>query len=251
MQDATFEAREPHRGGAELVGGCRERDPCGEPMLAQLGGARNLVRIGEDIEDLASDVAFQASQDLAVGFTLFAPAAHVGRGRRVVVGQADHGDAPQGVVGLAIAAAVESVTDGLTGGRLNRTGTAQGGERGLGVHTIGVVTSGNRQRRGDLRPDPVGCQQRRVRLGAQAGDVTVEFGGGDVEPELLERLIRGLQIDAVDVVASQWVDNGPGWVAVLFPNAEAVLAIDPDAAVLGGLEVGVVGAHPGGAPEEF
>ncbi len=75
--------------------------------------------------------------------------------------------------------------------------------------------------------------------------------GGDVEPELLERLIRGLRIDAVDVLASQWVDNGPGWVGVLLPNAEAVLAIDPDAAVLGGLEVGVIGAHPDGAPEAF
>lgn len=53
-------------------------------MLAQLGGARNLVRIGEDIEDRASDVAFQASQDLAVGFALFAPAKHVGRGQGVL-----------------------------------------------------------------------------------------------------------------------------------------------------------------------
>jgi len=75
--------------------------------------------------------------------------------------------------------------------------------------------------------------------------------GGDVEPELLTRLIAGLRIDAVDVLASQWVDNGPGWVAVLLPNAEAVLAINPDAAVLAGLEVGVIGAHPRGAPEAF
>ncbi len=30
-----------------------------------------------------------------------------------------------------------------------------------------------------------------------------------------------------------------------------VLAINPDAAVLYGLEVGVIGAHPGGAPEAF
>ena len=75
--------------------------------------------------------------------------------------------------------------------------------------------------------------------------------GGDVEPELLERLIRGLRIDAAAVLAAQWVDNGPGWVGVLLPNAETVLAIDPDAAVLAGLEVGVIGAHPEGAPEEF
>ena len=50
---------------------------------------------------------------------------------------------------------------------------------------------------------------------------------------------------------ARWRLRGPGWVGVLLPNAEAVLAIDPDAGVLGGLEVGVIGAHPDGAPEAF
>lgn len=67
----------------------------------------------------------------------------------------------------------------------------------------------------------------------------------------LERGLHGLWIGAGDVLDSQWVDNGPGWVGVLLLNAEAVLAIEPDAAVLAGLEVNVIGAHPDGAPEEF
>ncbi|GAB2918353.1 PhzF family phenazine biosynthesis protein [Rhodococcus aerolatus] len=75
--------------------------------------------------------------------------------------------------------------------------------------------------------------------------------GGDVEPEVLERLVRGLRVTASDVVASQWVDNGPGWVAVQLPDAAAVLALEPDHAALAGLNVGVVGAHPEGAPEAF
>lgn len=75
--------------------------------------------------------------------------------------------------------------------------------------------------------------------------------GGAVEPELLARLVRGLRLDPADVVASQWVDNGPGWVALELADAAAVLAVEPDPAVLGDLCVGLVGAHPAGAPEAF
>ena len=41
----------------------------------------------------------------------------------------------------------------------------------------------------------------------------------------------------------QWVDNGPGWVAVLLESAEAVLAVRPSYA---DLDIGVVGPHPAG-----
>lgn len=74
---------------------------------------------------------------------------------------------------------------------------------------------------------------------------------GDVEPELVERLVAGLGIASDDVVASQWVDNGPGWVALQLTSAEAVMAVDPDVRTLDGLQVGLVGAHPEGAPEQF
>jgi predicted PhzF superfamily epimerase YddE/YHI9 len=43
------------------------------------------------------------------------------------------------------------------------------------------------------------------------------------------------------IVASNWVDNGPGWVAVLLRSRDEVLAVRPDYAVLSGLRVGVVG----------
>jgi PhzF family phenazine biosynthesis protein len=66
--------------------------------------------------------------------------------------------------------------------------------------------------------------------------------GGPVEPDLLERIERILGVE--DVVDAQWVDNGPGWVAVLLANAEAVLALQP--ADLEGLSVGAAGLHPGG-----
>ena len=44
------------------------------------------------------------------------------------------------------------------------------------------------------------------------------------------------------VRAHQWVDNGPGWCAVLLDSAERVLALQPDWPTLGDLKLGVVGA---------
>jgi predicted PhzF superfamily epimerase YddE/YHI9 len=57
-----------------------------------------------------------------------------------------------------------------------------------------------------------------------------------------------LGIERTAIVDSQWVDNGPGWVAVLLASADAVLALRP-----GGvdLDLGVVGPHADGAPDAF
>lgn len=54
-------------------------------------------------------------------------------------------------------------------------------------------------------------------------------------------IARGLGLARADIVDHQWCDNGPGWRAVMLASAEGVLALKPDAAVLGGLEIGVVG----------
>ncbi len=64
--------------------------------------------------------------------------------------------------------------------------------------------------------------------------------GGPVEPALLDRLRGILGVD--DVLDAQWVDNGPGWVAVLLSDAEAVLALKPGD--LEGMFVGAAGLHP-------
>ncbi len=72
---------------------------------------------------------------------------------------------------------------------------------------------------------------------------------GAVAPEVIEQIARGLQIDRSRIRASQWVDNGPGWVAVLLPSRDEVLALRPDYAALQGLELGVVAPWPDGAPQ--
>lgn len=63
---------------------------------------------------------------------------------------------------------------------------------------------------------------------------------GPVEAETMARVLAGLQLSAADIVDAHWVDNGPGWLAVLLRSADDVLTLRPDFAVLSGLRVGVV-----------
>lgn len=66
---------------------------------------------------------------------------------------------------------------------------------------------------------------------------------GPVSEEDLGRIASVLGIGRADIVDSHWVDNGPGWVAVMLASAEAVLALQPrgDGKPI---DVGVVGRYP-------
>ncbi len=70
---------------------------------------------------------------------------------------------------------------------------------------------------------------------------------GPVDAADRARIVTALRITGDEVVDLAWVDNGPGWVAVLLADAAAVLALEPDFAAFDGLEIGVVGLHPAGA----
>ncbi len=65
---------------------------------------------------------------------------------------------------------------------------------------------------------------------------------GLLEPDVLARVIAGLRLAPEAIMASSWVDNGPGWLAVLLRSRNEVLAIRPDYTILSGMRVGVVGA---------
>ena len=56
-------------------------------------------------------------------------------------------------------------------------------------------------------------------------------------------IARGLGVPRADIVNHAWCDNGPNWRGVMLKSAEQVLALKPDAAVLAGLDIGVVGPH--------
>lgn len=69
---------------------------------------------------------------------------------------------------------------------------------------------------------------------------------GTVEAEVLAQIARGLSISPSAIRASQWVDNGPGWVAVMLGSRAEVLALQPDYPALRGLKLGVVAPWDGG-----
>ena len=108
------------------------------------------------------------------GLALERASCDVGLGARVA-GHAHENDAPQGVVGLSIAAAVEPVTGHLAGGGLDGAGAAQSSEGGFGAHALRVVAGGDQQRGGDFGADAVGGEQGRVDGGAKHSKLGVEF----------------------------------------------------------------------------
>jgi len=74
---------------------------------------------------------------------------------------------------------------------------------------------------------------------------------GPLEPALLHRIVSGLGLQAAEVLDHQWVDNGPGWVAVRLASAQRVLQLQPDYAALRGIKLGVVAPHPAGSNAQF
>jgi PhzF family phenazine biosynthesis protein len=74
---------------------------------------------------------------------------------------------------------------------------------------------------------------------------------GPLDTALLQQIRAALGLDEAAVRGHQWVDNGPGWCAVLLDSATRVLAVKPDWPRLGTLKLGVVGPHPAGSETQF
>jgi PhzF family phenazine biosynthesis protein len=72
---------------------------------------------------------------------------------------------------------------------------------------------------------------------------------GPVDAELVAQLATMLRLDPDEIVDTQWVDNGPGWVAVLLSDAQAVLDLAPG--TVEQVKVGVAGPHPAGHDAQF
>ncbi len=65
--------------------------------------------------------------------------------------------------------------------------------------------------------------------------------GGPLAEEDVALIARGLGVPRSDILQHAWCDNGPGWRAVMLGSAAQVLALKPDANLLKGLDIGVVG----------
>lgn len=91
----------------------------------------------------------------------------------------------------------------------------------------------------------------------RGGDARLAFAAppllrsGPLDEADVALIARGLGIARRDIQAHAWCDNGPTWRGVLLGSAAQVLALKPDAAVLAGLDVGVIGPHPAGNEAAF
>src|SRR5215813_2563575 len=74
---------------------------------------------------------------------------------------------------------------------------------------------------------------------------------GVLEPDVLAKIVKALTLLPSDIVHHQWVDNGPGWCAVMLRSAHQVLSLKPDWASLDPLKLGVVGPHDAGHDVAF
>ena len=74
---------------------------------------------------------------------------------------------------------------------------------------------------------------------------------GPVEKAVLDQALSGLGIGPEQVLGSNWVDNGPGWLGIRMASAQEVLALRPDFAAMGDLLVGVIGPFGGDGPADF
>jgi PhzF family phenazine biosynthesis protein len=84
--------------------------------------------------------------------------------------------------------------------------------------------------------------------------------GGPLDEADVTLIARGLGLARSDIVSHAWCDNGPRWRGVMLASADQVLSLKPDAAILKGLDigvvgprgkVGVVGAQPDAADTQF
>jgi predicted PhzF superfamily epimerase YddE/YHI9 len=64
---------------------------------------------------------------------------------------------------------------------------------------------------------------------------------GPASEEETVRVAKTLNLDLRQILAVEWVDNGPGWIAVLIDDAQRVLELRPGPL---DLDLGVVGFHP-------
>jgi PhzF family phenazine biosynthesis protein len=74
---------------------------------------------------------------------------------------------------------------------------------------------------------------------------------GPVDQAVMASVTATLGISPDRVVASQWIDNGPGWVGVVLGSVDEVLAVRPNFSSMGDLKIGIIGAHPVGGPADY
>jgi PhzF family phenazine biosynthesis protein len=122
----------------------------------------------------------------------------------------------------------------------------------LGSAHAWLENGGEPRRSGELVQE---CEVGLVKISQTADEQFFEAPplrrSGPVESEVLEQAIASLGIPAEQVLDSNWVDNGPGWLGIRLASARQVLDLVPDFVAMGKLNVGVIGAYGDGGPADF
>jgi PhzF family phenazine biosynthesis protein len=93
------------------------------------------------------------------------------------------------------------------------------------------------------------CEAGLIRIRRQGDRLAFEapplVRSGPASAEDRAKVAAALDLDPGEMLAVEWVDNGPGWIAVLLESAERVLELRPGAL---DFDLGAVGFHPPGSP---
>jgi PhzF family phenazine biosynthesis protein len=94
------------------------------------------------------------------------------------------------------------------------------------------------------------CEAGLVRIRPREGGLAFAapplIRSGPASEEEAARVAVALSLDPAEMLAVEWVDNGPGWIAVMLESAERVLELRPGPL---DFDLGAVGFHPAGAAE--
>jgi PhzF family phenazine biosynthesis protein len=115
-----------------------------------------------------------------------------------------------------------------------------------------LEAGGSPRRSGQLVQEcGIGLVELRQRGGKLAFKAPPLLRSGPVDNVTLIRAIAALGISVRDVVESNWVDNGPGWLGIVLRSAATVLAVRPDFVAMGDLRIGIIGAYGPDGPADY
>ncbi|OYV33194.1 MAG: phenazine biosynthesis protein PhzF [Acidocella sp. 20-61-6] len=119
----------------------------------------------------------------------------------------------------------------------------------LGSAHVWLAAGGKPKGAEIIQECPAGLIRIR-RDGARLAFAAPPVTQGEVEPDTLARIAASLRIRPADIRdACILSEYAPAWIGVLLADREAVLALQPDGAAMGELEIGVVG--PGEGETQF
>jgi len=143
-------------------------------------------------------------------------------------------------------------------GMPGRIASAAGGELPFAGHpTLGSchawLTNGGQPKNANRIVQECGIGAVSIRRdGARlafAAPPLLKTGGLD-EPALAQ-IAAALNLRREEIVLHQWVDNGPGWAAVMLDSAEKVLSLRPNASLMCNMKLGVIGPYAKGAECDY